>query len=489
MNNFKTIIKIIMKITLFCFYILTHFIKFSWKFIDKVSSKFRIKFRFSISFKITTVYVSIFSLIFFLLSTAVLLGFGIFLNLQVQNKLIKDSEIFKIYAKENSQISNQIIKALCENDNISVRVFDEKRRSIYNYGEVISDFYYKLDSIHTIKIDGKSIMVLNNKIELKDKIIYVQISKDLSKEKEYLGLLLYILISLNIIILIIIIIFGSRASKKMLRPIDKMTETAKEISVYSLDRRLDVSYSHDELKELAQTFNDMLDRIQQSYEQQNQFVSDASHELRTPIAVIQGYANLLDRWGKNDKEVLEESIGAIKNEAENMKDLVEKLLFLARSDKNTQKIEKENFYINELIDEVIKETKLIESNYKIINEHNEKIIINADRKLIKQALRIFVDNSIKFTPENGYIKINTFLENRNLLIIVEDNGIGIAKEDLPFIFNRFYRADKSRTKKSGGTGLGLAIAKWIIYKHNGGILVESRLNYGTKIKVTLPLLT
>ena len=155
---------------------------------------------------------------------------------------------------------------------------------------------------------------------------------------------------------------GSKASKKMLLPIKDMTKTTKAISINALETRLNVSISHDELKDLAETINKMLDGIQTSYEQQNQFVSDASHELRTPIAVIQGYANMLYRWGKDDKEVLEESITAIKSEAEDMQQLVEKLLFLARSDKNTQKIEKKSFYINELVDEIIKETKLIDTS-------------------------------------------------------------------------------------------------------------------------------
>jgi signal transduction histidine kinase len=122
----------------------------------------------------------------------------------------------------------------------------------------------------------------------------------------------------------------------MLLPIKKMTQDAKEISLLNLDKRLDVCKSQDELKDLSLTFNEMLDRLQNSYEKQYQFISDASHELRTPISVIQGYANLLTRWGKDDKKILDESVGAIKNEAESMKDLIEKLLFIARSESKHQ---------------------------------------------------------------------------------------------------------------------------------------------------------
>ncbi|WML34707.1 HAMP domain-containing sensor histidine kinase [Clostridium sp. OS1-26] len=304
---------------------------------------------------------------------------------------------------------------------------------------------------------------------------------------DYLSILGAILAGCNIIGLIIIIIIGSRASKKFLSPVETMTKTVKEISINALDKRLDVRGSKNELKDLAKTFNDMLDRIQKSVDQQNQFVSDASHELRTPISVIQGYVNLLNRWGKNDKEILEESILAIKSESENMKDLVEQLLFLARGDKNTQKIEKQNFMLNELIQEILKETKLIDSAHQIENEYSQEFEINADRKLIKEAIRIFIDNSIKYTPEGGTIKLDSYKKNDKAVITIGDTGTGISSEDLPYIFDRFYRADKSRTKTNGGTGLGLAIAKWIIDNHDGTVDVWSKPDIGTVIKVTLSI--
>lgn len=274
----------------------------------------------------------------------------------------------------------------------------------------------------------------------------------------------------------------------MLKPIEKMTKTAQHISVNALDTRLDVSGAQDELKELAETFNEMLDRIEASYRLQNQFVSDASHELRTPIAVIQGYSNMLDRWGKEDPKVLSESIEAIKSESEAMKDLIEKLLFLARADKNLEILVKEDFSLDGLIDEVIRDTRLIDSSkHQILCEVNDPATLNGDRKSIKQLLRILIDNSLKFTPPGGRITINLIKSRKQAVIEIIDTGIGIAQEDLPHIFERFYRADKSRTKEMGGQGLGLSIAKWIIHHHGGKISVESKLQVGTKIKILLPI--
>lgn len=299
-----------------------------------------------------------------------------------------------------------------------------------------------------------------------------------------LGATLLIFNSLGVIIILII---GSQISKKLLFPIQTMTKTVKEMSVNVLDKRLDVHGAKDELKDLAQTFNDLMDRLQLAFEQQNQFVSDASHELRTPISVIQGYSDLIARWGKDDRQVLEEAITAIQGEVENMKELIANLLFLARGDKNTQPVEMTSFYLNELIEEILKETNLIDTQHEILNQYNDNILLEADRRLIKQAIRILMDNSIKYTPPGGEIILNGYLKNNQAIISLEDSGIGISPQYLPFIFNRFYRIDKSRNKQSGGTGLGLAIAKWIIDKHNGKIRVWSDLGAGTVIRVELPL--
>ena len=191
--------------------------------------------------------------------------------------------------------------------------------------------------------------------------------------EDYIILLVSILLVFNLAGIISIIFIGSGVSKRLLAPIKTMTKTVKEISFSQLNRRLDVSGSKNELKDLAQTFNEMLDRIEKSAEQQKRFVSDASHELRTPISVIQGYTNLLARWGKDDRTILEESIAALQSEAKNMNHLIEELLFLAREDSGTLRINREEFKLSDVISEVIYETKLIDSTHQFFNEKNERI--------------------------------------------------------------------------------------------------------------------
>lgn len=459
------------------------------------------KLRFSITFKITTIYTIIFTKLLILLSLIIFFCFVFYTGKNTEDKLLRDNKIISSALKNSIDIPKNNLLQISELNNIYISVFDEQHKVIYTtnqsnaskilYSKQNKNGIYSLNDNYILVKQNSSknnfYMILNNPSSWNSNNIYIQLTSDLSSEIISAEVLAVILLIIDSMFIFITITSGSKASKKMLKPIEAMTNTVKKINISAMDTRLDVSGSQDELKDLAETFNNMLDRIQNSYEIQNQFVSDASHELRTPIAVIQGYANLLDRWGKNDKSVLDESIKAIKDESEDMKHLVENLLFLARSDKNTQKVEKVFFPLNDLISEIIKETQLIDSNHKILNTKNEDINLYADPKLLKEALRIFIDNSIKYTPAQGTITIESFIQNNKVLIEISDTGIGISKEDLPNIFNRFYRADKSRTKETGGTGLGLSIAKWIILKHKGSIQVNSTINVGTKITLFLQL--
>lgn len=318
--------------------------------------------------------------------------------------------------------------------------------------------------------------------------VLMDVSYDLTGDLWLIGSLIIVLFFIEFIIALLSLIKVSVRTKKILRPIDDMNRTVEEITINNIDTRLNIAGSQNELKDLANTFNGMLDRIQESYETQNQFVSDASHELRTPLTVIQGYAKMLNRWGKDDPDVLIESIAAIESESESMKALIEQLLFLARGDKNTQRFNRDMFKMNDLIDNLIKETNLIDEGRHIITcDVNESFNIYADRNLLKEALRVFLDNSIKYTKANGEIKISSYVADNKATIVIKDTGIGMSKEDLPRIFDRFYRADKSRTRETGGTGLGLPIAKWIVTKHGGTIDVTSKIDVGTTFMIKVPI--
>ena len=261
-----------------------------------------------------------------------------------------------------------------------------------------------------------------------------------------------------------------------------------EINATHLDKRIPVSGTQKELRDLAQAINAMLDRLGAAYRAQMRFVSDASHELRTPIAVIQGYASLLDRWGKDDPATRQAAIDAIRGEAESMKELVEQLLFLARGDNDTMQVELADFDLTEVAAQVFKETEMIDQTHPFTARWGRiPVPVHADLGLIKQCVRVLVDNSIKYTPDGGEITLSLETAGNTARLSVQDEGDGIDAERLPHIFERFYRADQSRDRKTGGTGLGLAIAQTIAERHGGWLEVLSRRGVGTRMTLVLPL--
>lgn len=291
---------------------------------------------------------------------------------------------------------------------------------------------------------------------------------------------------LFVIAISFVLIKGNLVTKRAFGVIDELIGKANNISSQNLNLRLNVSDSTDELIEFAITFNKMMDRIEKAYEKQNQFVSDASHELRTPISVIQGYARMLERWGMDDREILKESIDAINKESRSMQDLVDKLLFIARNDKDTLLLVKETFDMSELMNELSRETKMLEMGHEIRSYIEPGLSIYGDRNRIKQALRIFIDNALKYTDKEGVITLRLDIEDGQAIAVIKDTGMGIPEKDLPNIFDRFYRVDTARERNKGGHGLGLSIARIIVLRHGGRIKVASKMGEGTRFSVCLP---
>jgi len=316
--------------------------------------------------------------------------------------------------------------------------------------------------------------------------------RTITSEKNFLAILQWFLLLTTIVSFLLALLAGFFLSKRILRPIRTMTHTVRKIEVENLDRRIHVPNTHDELYELAETFNHMLDRVEIGFKQQQRFVSDASHELRTPVTVILGYSDLLSRWGSKDEEVLHEGISSIRSEAEDMQQLIEKLLFLARADQKRQVLHKENLEFSELVEDITRKLRLVEKGkHEVELRENDEGEVYADQVSMRQLLRIFLDNGRKYTPEGGHLWVSSTRtpDGGHLRVEIGDDGIGIAKEDQKKIFERFYRVDTSRTKAEGvsGTGLGLSIAVWIAEQHDIHIDVESDIGKGTKFILTVPL--
>ncbi len=312
-----------------------------------------------------------------------------------------------------------------------------------------------------------------------------------------------IVIVIEIFDVVITLCFGVFGIRRKLKPLDDMAKRAEELGRIAFDEskfaNLESAIEHVEpdgqgglvstgnkdLEGVEMAINNLLTRMRDSYRQQSRFVSDASHELRTPIAVIQGYANMLDRWGKEDEQVLDEAIEAIKHESDHMKILVEQLLFLARGDAGRNKMEMTDISLKDILHEVYEESKMIdEKHFYELHGVDEDVRMTGDFAMIKQSVRILVDNAAKYTPEGESIVLRYGINRENQPFFgVQDNGIGMNEAEVSHVFERFYRSDEARNRQTGGTGLGLSIAKWIIDKHNGYFEVLSRPEIGTRFTV------
>ena len=270
--------------------------------------------------------------------------------------------------------------------------------------------------------------------------------------------------------------------KREKKRLESLGHAIESISPDELEKGVHTGDS--DLQGIEVALNNLLLRMRDNQRQQARFVSDASHELRTPIAVIQGYVNMLDRWGKTDESVLNESIEALKNESEHMKTLVEQLLFLARGDSGRNTLNKTEIDLNDIVKDVWEESSMIDDKHVYVFDEKPGAMMNGDVAMVKQSLRIFIQNAAKYSNEGDTIKLRVQMRDGHPAYVVQDEGIGMQESDVAHIFERFYRSDDARNSQTGGSGLGLSIAKWIIDAHEGRIEVLSRPEFGTRFTVT-----
>ncbi len=319
----------------------------------------------------------------------------------------------------------------------------------------------------------------------------LQVGAPLQESTAVLNALFYILILGIPIAVILASGIGWFLAKKALSPVDEITNMAKKIEAGSLNERLLVSGPRDEIGRLAETFNDMIARLELSFRQMRQFTADASHELKTPLTVLKGEMEITLKTEKTI-EGFREAVKSSLEEIDKMSTIVKSLLNLARIDSRI-KLPKDKIKLNEIIEERFNQTMPL-ARYKGVEMKiikSEKITIIGDVLRIGQLIFNLIDNAIKYTIKGGRIEISLEQENNWAIITVLDTGLGIAKEDIPYIFDRFYRVDKARTSASGGgeggVGLGLSICKEIVDAHEGRIDVESDAGKGSIFRIYLPV--
>jgi len=294
---------------------------------------------------------------------------------------------------------------------------------------------------------------------------------------------------------IIALIIGYITSKRITNPIRKMQGIAQSISQGNFNERIDIK-TKDELEELAKSLNKMADRLQTQIDNlkkmdkvRTDFVANVSHELKTPITSIRGFIETLEDGAMDDRQNAKRFISIIKKHTDGLSNIINDLLSLSELELDKDTLKKENFDLKDLIEEVS-----LGFGHAVSSKHHkfekdftgDSFNVRADKTKIEQVLANLIDNAVKYTREEGIVKISLANNSDRFSIIVEDNGIGIPQDHIKRIFERFYRVDKARSRSLGGTGLGLAIVKHIVALHSGDITIESQVNKGTKVTISLP---
>ncbi|MCK2000969.1 HAMP domain-containing sensor histidine kinase [Peribacillus frigoritolerans] len=337
--------------------------------------------------------------------------------------------------------------------------------------------FYPGEKSEIITYQQKKYVFVSNPIVWGDgSVVNLQITKSMSATEEMLAVLRIVLIAVTIIAMIPVLISSTILSNFIARPIRSMIDTMKEIQTSGQFKRLSLEEkSKDELVEMGKTFNHMIDLLQANFEKQEQFVSNASHELKTPLTVIESYASLLKRKGLERPDLFDESIEAIHSEAIRMREMTEQMLLLAKHQEKWN-IQKENVNLNDIMAELAKVYKNA-YNRTVEIYSGDAIEAVTDVQKLKQLLFIFLDNARKYSDE--LISVYIGQTSDEAYIRIEDRGDGIPKAELPKVFDRFYRVDKARNRKQGGSGLGLSVAKEIADAIDVRIEMDSLEGRGT----------
>ena len=456
----------------------------------------------------------------FLLFTLVTIGFLVFELQFYQNQKIALTEKYqeqlseKLSEYEAPLTSANILAILNQNNSyqkdkdgiyqknfyindqqFNVQVFGTNRKEIFrtqswNDGELIGNEsktqIKKLKNGQTIF--QTSMPIISNKSRVL--IGYLAITNRLDNLKQLKEELNQLALSILFVSAIIAIVLGYLLSNQMTKPIKKIQEIISSISEENIStKRIKVSEKNDEFAIVSEHFNELLDKISFYIEQQKHFVEDVSHELRTPVAIVEGHLKLLNRWGKDDPEVLEESLQASLVELQRMKTLVQEMLDLSRAPQVKEQYKDATTNVTEVAKQVVHNFRVLypEFTFTFDDDLKHDLWIPIYLNHLEQVVIILMDNAVKYSLDRKEIILSLSKGEEHVEIAVQDFGMGMTEEDRKKVFSRFYRVDKARSRERGGNGLGLSIAKELIESYDGEISVTTLLNHGSIFKITLPL--
>ena len=381
------------------------------------------------------------------------------------------------------------------NEEVNIRVFDTSRELLFqtqNWQDT-PQVSGKLETqFVTLSTGEESVQVMMPILSRNTRVLigHLQVTNRMAKLvelKKQLRVLFLQLIVMEGIVSIGLAYFISRLISK---PIEEIHDIIASINEENIEtKRLIVPKKNDEFAIVSQQFNELLDKISFYISQQKHFVEDVSHELRTPVAIVEGHLKLLNRWGKDDPEVLEESLTASLSEIQRMKTLVQEMLDLSRAPQVREQYKDATTEVVATLEQIVTNFKVLYPEFTFIADIDTKkeIISPIYRNHFEQVIIILLDNAVKYSTNRKEIIVSLSPTTEAVEIGIQDFGMGLSEEDKKKVFSRFYRVDKARSRERGGNGLGLSIAKELIEGYNGKISVTSRLNQGSLFKVKLPI--
>ena len=425
------------------------------------------------------------------------------LSVTVDRSLERDLALFQANVGQVLHFQSDILKAIQMSStsggrDLGVRVFDANGALVYQSPSLENQIKTRPPDVEPGHLtfrtvsgtDDENVRLAATAINIQDHRYVAELFQPLTVGERSLarfGRMLVLVIPLG---LLVASLGGYWLSGRALAPVTQIIADARRINATNLSDRLAVPPARDELRELSETLNAMLGRIDQSISQLRQFTEDASHELRAPLALIYTAAEFSLRR-ERPREELVEALEKILRESRHTASLVDSLLLLARADSGEDRAQPlVSIDLSALCQDAAHRAVELGSAKSIslsTDLGSTSIVVDGDETALRRLLLILVDNAIKYTPAGGSVSVQLALDGNTARIGISDTGIGIAVEDLPHVFDRFWRADKVRSRSTGGTGLGLAIARWIVDRHGGEIVVSSELGRGSAFTVSLPL--
>ncbi|MBM7584143.1 signal transduction histidine kinase [Bacillus pakistanensis] len=390
--------------------------------------------------------------------------------------------------------SRDLLNQIIEKDQ-TIRVLDRTGKEVLVLSSDHVPRYYvpfnpvKDKVVALLETNDKQIYVGRSRITSEQFTGYVELIQPLTRYEHVMSNLFWMMTFSGVGALILSALFGYLLAKNFVKPLNKLSGTMRTIQKEGFQEKMEPIHSHDEISELSTIFNELMEKLEKSFNQQQQFVEDASHELRTPVQILEGHLSLLNRWGKKDPKVLEESLHASLQELQRVKKLVEELLDLTRTEREITDFSNEYSIVDETVEKIVKDFKFLHQNehFKIIQmtSHPTKAIIQT--RHLEQVLTILLDNAVKYSEKNSTTSIKIEEVDGFAKVSVKDQGFGIPIDDIPKVFNRFYRVDKARSREEGGNGLGLAIAKKIVEIYGGEISVQQNNGKGSTFQFLIPI--